>query len=109
MVASSKLALLPGSLGPDNMSCLSHSFTVVVGVSAFVDDDARWCPLSVIVAGVVVGLGARAGAGALLLQCLLRKGKQLTQGQPDLTQVQDLQRPLPLHRQHTGILYLCKQ
>ena len=33
----------------------------------------------------------------------LRDGKQSTQGLPDLTQMQDLQRPPPLHRQHTGI------
>ena len=35
----------------------------------------------------------------------LRDGRQSTHGLPDLTQEQALQRPLPLHRQHAGMLW----
>ena len=41
-----------------------------------------------------------------LLQWPLHAGRQLTHCLPDLTQEHALQRPLPLHRQHTGITYL---
>ena len=38
-----------------------------------------------------------------LLQWPFRAGRQLTHCLPDLTQEHALQRPLPLHRQHTGM------
>ena len=39
-----------------------------------------------------------------LLQWPFRNGRQFTQGLPDLTQEHEIHRPLPLHRQHTGMV-----
>ena len=39
-----------------------------------------------------------------LLQWPFLEGRQSTHGLPDFTQEQALQRPLPLHRQHAGMV-----
>ena len=39
-----------------------------------------------------------------LLQWPFHNGRQFTQGLPDLTQEHEIHRPLPLHRQHTGMV-----
>ena len=61
-------------------------------------------------------IGASVGRSGPLGDCLtrleqwpLREGRQSTHGIPDLTHEQALHRPLPLHRQHTGIFTALEQ
>ena len=60
------------------------------------------------VTGACAAGGGRAGGVeqfVLLLHLPLRDGRQVVHGLPDLWQAHLTQRPLPLHRQHAGILF----
>ena len=100
MSRSLRNPLLAVEIAPSNRRCSLSAVGAAAGV-----ESASWRRSSSDVGaetGVDVGAETGVGEGALE-QRPLRDGRQSVHDLPALTQEQDTQRPLPLHRQHTGI------
>ena len=98
VLTSSKMATKSGvPSGPFSVSRVVVSVVVVYG-DINEDDIVRECSFS----------RTASDTGSWLEQWPFREGRQSIHSEPDLTQAQDIQHPLPLHRQHTSMSVASK-